>query len=211
MFVRLQRSVVPLMTSRQMVTVSSPVEAVLPHLQSSEEREPLVLDLTLGSGSTSLQILERTKARVVAVDVDPHSSLTVTRLTEEFKERFRGFQSTWSSLPGLLKAEDAQLGQCDLLIAELGPSSVQLGEGRGFNSSDPGLLDMRFSREGLLCYDLLRLGEVDHLNKIFKVYGGVIKSKAIVSEIVEKRYLMEDIKTAPHLYQILSIRLEDTL
>ena len=85
MFVRLQRSVVPLMTSRQMVTVSSPVEAVLPHLQSSEEREPLVLDLTLGSGSTSLQILEKTKARVVGVDVDPHSSLTVTRLTEEFK------------------------------------------------------------------------------------------------------------------------------
>ena len=44
---------------------------------------------------------------------------------------------------------------------------------------------------------------MDDLVKIFKVYGGVIKSKMLVSEIIERRYLLEDIKTVPHLYQVL--------
>ena len=39
--------------------------------------------------------------------------------------------------------------------------------------------------------------------KIFKLYGGVIKAKMLVSEIIERRYLMEDIKTVPHLYRVL--------
>ena len=86
MFVKLSRSVVPLMTSRQMVTVSRPVEAVVPLLQCSEDREPpLVLDLTLGTGGTSTHLLDNTRARLLGVDVDPRCALTVSRLTEQYQ------------------------------------------------------------------------------------------------------------------------------
>ena len=44
---------------------------------------------------------------------------------------------------------------------------------------------------------------MDDLVKIFRVYGGVIKSKMLVSEIIERRFLLEDIKTVPHLCQVL--------
>ena len=201
MFCRLTSSTIPRLSCRLLGTVSRPAE-VAASLLPPEEESPLVLDLTLGTGTTSSHLLETTKARLVGVDVDPGTSLTVTRLTETYQDRFTGVTCSWSSLPARLQGED--LAQCDLVMMELGPSTAQLEEGRGFTSTDPGPLDMRFSRSGILCSDLLRLGEMDQLVKVLKVYGGVTKAKAIVSDIVEKRYLLEDINTAPDLLRVLT-------
>ena len=213
MFPRLGLSVVPRLSSRHLASLSfrhlaslsRAAEAAVPLLTCQEEtsQPPLVMDLTLGTGSTSSHLLEKTEARVLAVDVDPRSSLTMSRLTEEHGGRFQGYQGTWSSLPGQVHTEASDPGRCDLVMMELGPSTAQLEEGRGFASSDSGPLDMRYSHTGLLCSDLLRLGEMDHLVRILKVYGGVLKSKMVVSEIIERRYLLQDIKTVPHLLQVL--------
>ena len=150
MFVRLTRSVVPVMTSRQLTSsVSSLTETVqslvLQCEAESEGESPLVLDLTLGSGSSTSRLLETTRARVVGVDVDPRTSQTMARLTEEWPTRFRGCQTAWSDLPAQLQSQaENTAGLCDLVMLDLGPSTAQLEDGRGFaGRSDPGLLDMR--------------------------------------------------------------------
>ena len=150
MFVRLKRSVVPLMTSRQLASsVSSVTETVqslvLQCEAESDSEPPLVVDLTLGSGSSTSHLLETTRARVLGVDVDPRTSRTMARLAEEWPARFRGCQTAWSELPAQLQSqEENTAGLCDLVMMDLGPSAAQLEDGRGFaGRSDPGLLDMR--------------------------------------------------------------------
>ena len=131
----------PLMSPRQLTTAVSSL------LQSEADSETaLVLDLTLGSGSSSSHLLETTRASVVGVDVDPSTSSTMASLTEQFHHRFRGCQTAWSELPARIASQvpGDTTGQCDLIMLDLGPSTAQLEEGRGFaGSSDQGLLDMR--------------------------------------------------------------------
>ena len=141
----------PLMSCRQLTTrvssssVTETVETLLQCQADGDSEPPLVLDLTLGSGSSASHLLETTKARVVGVDVDPRTSQTMARLSEEWEDRFRGCQTAWSDLPAQLHSQGGEMtGQCDLIMMDLGPSAAQLEEGRGFaGSSDPGLLDMR--------------------------------------------------------------------
>ena len=138
----------PLMSSRQLTTagcsLAETAESLL--LQSEADSETsLVLDLTLGSGSSSSHLLETTRASVLGVDVDPRTATTMASLTQQFQSRFRGYQTAWSELPARLQSQEGGLaGQCHLIILDLGPSVAQLQEGRGFaGSSDQGLLDMR--------------------------------------------------------------------
>ena len=135
----------PLMSCRQLTTTVSSVESLLQCREESDSEPPLVLDLTLGSGSSTSHLLETTKARVLGVDVDPRTSQTMARLTEEWQGRFRGCLTAWSDLPAQLHSQGGEMtGQCDLIMMDLGPSAEQIEEGRGFaGSSDPGLLDMR--------------------------------------------------------------------
>ena len=141
----------PVMNCRQLTTavssVTETVESLVVQCEAESEGEPpLVLDLTLGSGSSTSHLLETTKARVLGVDVDPRTSHTMARLTEQWPSRFRGCQTAWSELPARIASQvpGDTTGQCDLIMLDLGPSTAQLEEGRGFaGSSDQGLLDMR--------------------------------------------------------------------
>ena len=140
----------PVMSSRQLTTAVSSVTETVESLVvqcEAESEPPLVLDLTLGSGSSTSHLLETTKARVLGVDVDPRTSHTMARLTEQWPSRFRGCQTAWSELPAQLESQGADRTgerECHLIMMDLGPSAAQLEEGRGFaGSSDPGLLDMR--------------------------------------------------------------------
>ena len=149
MFGALRRGVAPLMSCRQLTTVSSlaeTAESLLLQTEAEGGEVGLVLDLTLGSGSDSAHLLETTPATVLGVDVDPRTDSTMARLTEEFQHRFRGCQTAWSELPARIASQvpGDTLDQCDLIMLDLGPSTAQLEEGRGFaGSSDQGLLDMR--------------------------------------------------------------------
>ena len=141
----------PLMTSRQLTTTVSSVTEIVESLvvqceTESDGEPPLVLDLTLGSGSSTSYLLETTRARMLGGDVDPRTSQTMARLTDQWPSRFRGCQTAWSDLPAQMQSQGGDTtGQCDLIMMDLGPSTAQLEEGRGFaGSSDQGLLDMRY-------------------------------------------------------------------
>ena len=82
MFGVLRRGVAPLMSFRQLTTVSSlaeTAESLLLQTEAEGGEVGLVLDLTLGSGSDSAHLLETTPASVLGVDVDPRTDSTMAR------------------------------------------------------------------------------------------------------------------------------------
>ena len=181
-------------------------ESIISHMAS--EPSPLVLDLTFGSGTTAGKLLSASEQiRVIGVDCDPQCADTMWRMKCDYGDRFRSYISKWSGLPSLLQG-DGEREQCDGVLIELGPSRTQLEDrSRGFDYSQDGRLDLRYdgSEEGGVdAAKLIKLADVDNLRRIFKVYGGVIKSKSVARELVERRYLMEDIRTVRHLQSILT-------
>merc|ERR1719431_1764388 len=173
---------------------------VLRHMQSSS---PLVLDPTLGEGEIAQEMLQNTSGDVVGIDCDPTCMETISRLKKDFGDRFTGYLGKWSDLPRLMD-EHKRHQSCDLIIMDLGVSSKQLKDKeRGFGMETGGKLDMRFDKKGLTCEELLKNVEIDNLSKILKVYGGVLKSKTIARDILERKFLMEEIDTSEHLFEVL--------
>ena len=166
---------------------------------------PLVMDLTLGAGDTSRRLLsESENLRVIAVDCDPDSRDVMRKLEFDFGERITSYQSRWSGLPEILRAE-GETATCDAIVLELGPSSLQKENAkRGFDIYKDGDLDKRYDQTGVNCAQVIKFTDVDNLRKIFRYYGGVIKAKNIARELVERRYMLQEISTIAHLNQVLS-------
>ena len=166
---------------------------------------PLVMDLTLGAGDTSRRLLlESENLRVIAVDCDPDSRDVMRKLEFDFGERITSYLSRWSGLPEILRAE-GETATCDAIVLELGPSSLQKENAkRGFDIYADGDLDKRYDQTGVNCAQVIKFTDVDNLRKIFRYYGGVIKAKNIARELVERRYMLQEISTIAHLNQVLS-------
>ena len=166
---------------------------------------PLVMDLTLGAGDTSRRLLsESENLRVIAVDCDPDSRDVMRKLEFDFGERINSYLSRWSGLPEILRAE-GETATCDAIVLELGPSSLQKENAkRGFDIYKDGDLDKRYDQTGVNCAQVIKFTDVDNLRKIFRYYGGVIKAKNIARELVERRYMLQEISTIAHLNQVLS-------
>ena len=166
---------------------------------------PLVMDLTLGAGDTSRRLLlESENLRVIAVDCDPDSRDVMRKLEFDFGERITSYLSRWSDLPEILRAE-GETATCDAIVLELGPSSLQKENAkRGFDIYKDGDLDKRYDQTGVNCAQVIKFTDVDNLRKIFRYYGGVIKAKTIARELVERRYMLQEISTIAHLNQVLS-------
>ena len=106
-------------------------------------------DCTLGYGGHAKAILAKIQpgGRLVGLDVDP-----IELPKTEARLRERGFgtdvltvhRSNFAGLPKVLVAE--QLAGADLILADLGVSSMQLDDpGRGFSGKLTGPLDMRMN------------------------------------------------------------------
>jgi len=169
-------------------------DAIVHHI--SHVADPLVLDLTLGSGSTSRSILTSSKsARVIAVDCNSASQSVIGQLESDFPERFSGYVEKWSNIPEILA--DVGLKGCDAVIIDLGQS--------GETAEESSELDLRYdkSSDGLKASNLIQTLDVDNLKKMLKIYGGVLKAKTIASHLVERRFLMEEINSTSHLRHVL--------
>jgi len=178
-------------------------EVVFSNLPPSSD--PLVMDLTLGSGDTSRRLMsESENLRVIAVDCDPDSRDVMRTLEFDFGDRITGYLSRWSGLPEILRAEGETV-TCDAIVMELGPSSIQKENvKRGFDIYKDGDLDKRYDQTGVNCAQVIKFTDVDNLKKILRYYGGVIKAKSIARELVERRYMLQEISTIAHLNQVLS-------
>ena len=178
-------------------------EVVFSNLPPSSD--PLVMDLTFGAGDTSRRLMtESENLRVIAVDCDPDSRDVMRKMEFDFGERITSYVSRWSGLPEILRAE-GETGTCDAIVMELGPSSIQKENvKRGFDIYKDGDLDKRYGQTGVNCAQVIKFTDVDNLKKILRYYGGVIKAKSIARELVERRYMLQEISTIAHLNQVLS-------
>lgn len=114
---------------------------VAEHLQA--EKGGMFLDCTLGGGGHTRAILDASPSSwVVAVDRDRRAIERARKWAPAYGERLSIFHAPFSSVGEVVGAS-----RFDGVLADLGVSTDQLREGRGFSFSDVGPLDMRMDEE----------------------------------------------------------------
>lgn len=144
----------------------------------------IFIDLTAGFGGHSAALLERVgeNGRVILVDQDPEA---ITAL----KNRFKNDQRASIKKANFGNLRDLELSPADMILADIGVSSVQLDQSvRGFSFKTDGPLDMRMdTSQGETAAELIaRLPEAQLADVIYG-YGEERRSRRIAKAIVETR------------------------
>ncbi len=143
------------------------------------------VDLTLGGGGHSLEILKRAKdATLIALDIDKSA-------VENFKKeigkskKVHVINTNFTDLKNQLDL--LKINKVNGVIADLGWSSDQLGGIQGLSYDNPfEELDMRFNNElGVRAADLLNALGKKELEKMFEMYADIYgtKNKKLVEAI----------------------------
>lgn len=169
--------------------------------------EGLVLDLTCGLGQYSKSVLTHTNCKVLGIDCDSSLIPIFNDLQSEFGlDRFCGEIGLASNASHVMKRRGFG-PKVDVVMVDLGVNENQAKDpNRGLDVRLPGLLDCRYSREDdrLSMAEIINSIEMDDLTAILKSYGGVIQAKDISTEILESRYLLQDIYTTKQLMDLLT-------
>ncbi|WP_322935385.1 16S rRNA (cytosine(1402)-N(4))-methyltransferase RsmH [Mycoplasmopsis felis] len=152
------------------------------------KEDGIYVDLTLGMGGHSEQILKRLKnGHLYAFDKDDfalnYSKNRLSKISNNFtliKSDFRYFKEKLNNL-NVLKV--------DGIIADLGVSSPQLDTPeRGFSYNKDSVLDMRMDQtQQLTAYDIVNNYSVEKLVNIFKMHADVKLPKLVAKAIVLNR------------------------
>lgn len=149
----------------------------------------LYVDATFGSGGHTKAILEyEPKCNVVAFDWDLNAIEQFgTPLVEKFPGRLTILWGNFALLYKLLKKEGIE--QVDGILADFGPSQVQLKERAGFSFYHDTLLDMRMapSFQPLTAAELLAKAPEEKLREIFWQLGEERHAREIARAIVQAR------------------------
>lgn len=152
------------------------------------KEDGIYVDLTVGMGGHSEQILKRLKTgHLYAFDKDDfalnYSKNRLSKISNNFtliKSDFRYFKEKLNNL-NVLKV--------DGIIADLGVSSPQLDTPeRGFSYNKDSVLDMRMDQtQQLTAYDIVNNYSVEKLVNIFKMHADVKLPKLVAKAIVLNR------------------------
>lgn len=151
------------------------------------------IDLTAGFGGHSAALLDRVgeSGKGVLIDQDPEA---IAALRERFNGDLR-VQVTQASFGDL---SDLELPQADMILADIGVSSVQLDRPeRGFSFHGDGPLDMRMdTSQGETAAELIaQLPEVQLADLIYQ-YGEERQSRRIAKAIVDSRKVSAIVSTS---------------
>lgn len=140
------------------------------------------LDATLGCGGHSLEILRRTKASIIGLDIDDEQLRSAQGEFVDFKNRFL-------LVHGNFRYIDNFIGEpIDGILFDLGYSSFQLeNPKRGFSYRLEGPLDMRYHRKGITAYDVINEFDRDKIADILYIYGGEKSSRRIAKKIKDEK------------------------
>lgn len=156
------------------------VNEVIEHLVT--EIDGLYLDATFGCGGHSIEILRRTEATIIGLDID-YEQLRLA------KREFVGFKNRFLLIHGNFKYIDNFIGEpIDGILFDLGYSSFQLeNPKRGFSYRFEGPLDMRYYRKGITACDVINDFDRDKIADILYMYGGERLSRKIAKKIKEEK------------------------
>ena len=142
----------------------------------------LILDVTVGAGGHSRAMLEATPetVRLIGIDRDETALELAGDRLSDFSGRFELYHTDFEGILDILGTR-----KVDRLIADLGISSMQLEQGRGFSFMDEGELDMRMDRgEGITAMSVLRDFNVRMLEELFRLVN-VPKARSFARYVKE--------------------------
>lgn len=151
----------------------------------------IYVDATLGYAGDSSEILKRIKrGKLFAFDRDAEAITYSKQVLSKISENFTIIHSDFVHM----KEELNKLGitKVDGILFDLGVSSPQLDENRGFSFMRDEELDMRMDqRDVLTAKNIINEYSFEKLRDIFFKYGEEKKSSFIAKKIVEKRNIKE--------------------
>lgn len=144
------------------------------------------LDCTFGGGGHTLAILEASAgAQVEAVDRDLRAAQRAAHLPH--RERFTLHHASFSTIPQVIPPQR----QFDGALADLGLSTFQLFESRGFSFHDEALLDMRMDEsQSLTAAEVVNNTSERELYEVLRRGGVGPEARMITRAIVRARPLV---------------------
>ena len=151
------------------------------------EKKRIFLDLTIGEGGHSYEIIKRMKedSLLIGLDIDPDVLEVAKERLKTDNRRVILINDNYKNFPLVLKGLGIE--KVDFILLDLGFSSFHLRKGRGFSFDDDTSIDMRYRkniRSGE--YVINSLGEKE-LTYIFKTFGEIREAKRIARKIVQER------------------------
>ncbi len=151
------------------------------------EKKRIFLDLTIGEGGHSYEIIKRMKedSLLIGLDIDPDVLEVAKERLKTDNRRVILINDNYKNFPLVLKRLGIE--KVDFMLLDLGFSSFHLRKGRGFSFNDDTSIDMRYRkniRSGE--YVINSLGEKE-LTHIFKTFGEIREAKKIARKIVQER------------------------
>lgn len=170
-------------------------------------RDAWYLDLTLGDGGHSVEIIKQ-GGKVIGADVDPQA---LERAQKRFKEegidssKFRLVQGNFRDIKNLIQQTDAADREFDGAIFDLGVSSLQLETPqRGFSFGKIGPLDMRMDPSlQVRALDLLNMLTRKELYELFNQLGEEKYSWRLADVVVRAREV-RPFKTTTELAEVIA-------
>ena len=149
-------------------------------------RGGLFVDCTLGLGGHSRALLEGGAERILGLDRDTTALELAAADLASYGDRVELVHSDYRDLPKVLDARG--IATVAGVLADLGVSSMQLGEGRGFSFQRDEPLDMRMDRSRPpTAADLIADADEEDLANVIFQYGEERYSRRIARAIVQAR------------------------
>jgi len=151
------------------------------------KEDGIYVDATLGFGGDSKEILKRIKrGKLFAFDRDIEACNYSDEVLKSVGTNYKIFHHKFSQITESLKEEN--VFKVDGILFDLGVSSPQLDENRGFSFMRDEQLDMRMDkRDELTAFTVVNEYTKEELKRIFYEYGEEKRSSFIANQIVEER------------------------
>lgn len=145
------------------------------------------VDCTVGLGGHTAALLERfPEVRAIGLDRDDRALRLAAERLAVFGDRVRLANGCFDELGRRL--EELGVGRVQGVLADLGVSSLQLGDGdRGFAFALEGPLDMRMGAGELTAAEIVNGYSEAELAKILHEYGEERWARRIAREIIDER------------------------
>ncbi len=166
------------------------------------KEDGIYVDATLGYAGDSSEILKGIKrGKLFAFDRDKEACIYSNEVLKRIGTNYKIFHEKFSEMKNCLEQED--IHEVDGILFDLGVSSPQLDDDRGFSFMRDEVLDMRMNTEDTLsAIFVINEYSKEQLKKIFFQYGEEKRGSFIANEIVKMRQTKK-ITTTQELVEII--------